>query len=177
MAKSKQIGTLLYNAPELINDLPHSSKVDVWAAGVILYEMLAGTHPFFDSRSQVPLSKMITESEVEEIKGAEDDTIALIKKILTKNPSMRPSVQDLMIYPAVQKAMRSLRNNLPPKYEAKLKQQIDKLLIYGEKRKVQIEDDSYQVKEVIRQDSNEFITKVQRKKVDYLMKTYNHFNY
>jgi serine/threonine protein kinase len=46
-AKTEGIGTTpLFIAPELILDQPHTSKVDVWAAGVILYLMCTGKYPF-----------------------------------------------------------------------------------------------------------------------------------
>ena len=36
---TKMSTTPLFKAPELINNKPHDAKVDVWAAGVILYFM------------------------------------------------------------------------------------------------------------------------------------------
>ena len=39
-------GTLDYMAPEMIKGLTHSYEVDVWALGVLLYEMLHGYPPF-----------------------------------------------------------------------------------------------------------------------------------
>jgi serine/threonine-protein kinase ULK/ATG1 len=45
MAKSR-LGTVLFMAPELLKGKPYNSKVDVWALGVIFYEMLTGFVPF-----------------------------------------------------------------------------------------------------------------------------------
>jgi len=39
------IGTPSYIAPEVI-DRDYDKKCDVWSAGVILFEMLAGFNPF-----------------------------------------------------------------------------------------------------------------------------------
>jgi len=39
-------GTLAYMAPEHLNGDPHDHRVDIYAVGVILYEMLTGSTPF-----------------------------------------------------------------------------------------------------------------------------------
>ena len=39
-------GTIAYKAPEVINMNKPTSKVDVWAIGIILYELLTSKHPF-----------------------------------------------------------------------------------------------------------------------------------
>ena len=39
-------GTPLYAAPEVHFHEPHSTKADLWSAGIILYQLLTGKHPF-----------------------------------------------------------------------------------------------------------------------------------
>ena len=44
---STQAGTLGYCAPERLNKkCKYTTKVDMWGAGLVLYEMLIGCHPF-----------------------------------------------------------------------------------------------------------------------------------
>jgi len=40
-------GTLAYISPERLQGLPATPAADVWAVGVVLWEALAGQHPFF----------------------------------------------------------------------------------------------------------------------------------
>lgn len=42
-------GTLDYLPPEMIQNEPHTNSVDMWALGVLAYEMLAGYPPFSTS--------------------------------------------------------------------------------------------------------------------------------
>lgn len=39
-------GTLDYMSPEMLNDRPHDHRVDIWALGVLLFELLHGYAPF-----------------------------------------------------------------------------------------------------------------------------------
>lgn len=40
-------GTPLYMSPESFNNQPASRSMDIWSAGVILYQMLSGTFPYY----------------------------------------------------------------------------------------------------------------------------------
>lgn len=41
-------GTLDYLSPEMIQGTGYSSSIDLWAMGVLLYEMLVGKPPFYN---------------------------------------------------------------------------------------------------------------------------------
>jgi serine/threonine protein kinase len=42
-------GTLDYLSPEMISGEGYSSSIDLWAMGVLLYEMLVGKPPFYNT--------------------------------------------------------------------------------------------------------------------------------
>jgi serine/threonine protein kinase len=47
MMYTKSTGTLAYASPERLNGkLGFTEKVDMWAAGIVLFMLLLGTHPF-----------------------------------------------------------------------------------------------------------------------------------
>ena len=39
-------GTVEYMAPEILQELPYNSSVDIWSLGILLYELLHGYTPF-----------------------------------------------------------------------------------------------------------------------------------
>lgn len=68
-----------YHSPEIVvNEKPFTEKVDCWAAGVILYQMLAKTHPFLKDKNLLanPLVKSIIKNNILN----EDPDMELIKQ-------------------------------------------------------------------------------------------------
>ncbi|XP_014665011.1 PREDICTED: serine/threonine-protein kinase Nek10-like [Priapulus caudatus] len=43
------VGTITYASPEIVQNLPYNEKVDVWAAGAVLYEMCRLTPAFYST--------------------------------------------------------------------------------------------------------------------------------
>ena len=39
-------GTLDYLPPEMVDDMPHDYRVDIWSLGILCYEFLVGYPPF-----------------------------------------------------------------------------------------------------------------------------------
>lgn len=60
-----------YHAPEIIEQKPIDEKVDIWALGIIVYEMLTKQHPF--------VNKYYFETET---------TNEIVTNILEKEPDM-----------------------------------------------------------------------------------------
>lgn len=47
MMYTKSAGTLAFAAPErLVDNCVYTEKVDMWAAGIVLFMLLTGHHPF-----------------------------------------------------------------------------------------------------------------------------------
>ena len=44
---SSKCGTMLFMAPEILNNLSYSKLVDIWSCSIIMYMLAKGTHPFF----------------------------------------------------------------------------------------------------------------------------------
>jgi serine/threonine protein kinase len=94
-------GTPDFWAPELIDSdvKEYSGKcVDIWAAGILLYEMLTGKAPFSDVSSS-KICKNIVGNIVPEIKiNISSETQKLIDGMLEKNPDLRFSIDYIRHY-------------------------------------------------------------------------------
>ena len=87
-------GTAEYFAPEVITRTGHDRMVDWWAVGVLIFEMLFGTSPFFNPNRQVLMSKIKSARVVFPSRAHfnieySDTVVDLILKLLTKDKAQR----------------------------------------------------------------------------------------
>lgn len=95
------VGTPSYLSPELCQDIPYSSKSDIWALGCVLYEMCA-LQPPFDGQNLVSLLFKIIKAEYQPIPSHYSDSLhELVTAILQKTPEDRPSASAILNMPYV----------------------------------------------------------------------------
>ena len=91
-------GTPNYVAPEIVLNIGHNGKVDCWALGITIFEMISGINPFFwEGVDQVELYRSICEDEGEPLPTESNyskQVRNLIKGLLAKDPSERLSARD-----------------------------------------------------------------------------------
>ena len=100
-------GTLVYMAPELLNNIKYTKGVDVWSVGIILYMLLMkGKNPFYNKGdSRETIIKNIRNNNV--IFSCDNDNLNqiskmgkdLINKLLKKNPLYRYTIRSALEHP------------------------------------------------------------------------------
>jgi serine/threonine protein kinase/Tfp pilus assembly protein PilF len=88
-------GTLPYMAPEHLQGLPTDVRSDIWAAGVVLFEMAAGQRPFAETQP-ARLIETILHSSPRPPAGLSAEFKYIVLKCLEKEPRNRyRTAQDL----------------------------------------------------------------------------------
>ncbi|KAH0630735.1 hypothetical protein JD844_003918 [Phrynosoma platyrhinos] len=96
------VGTPYYLSPELCEDLPYSSKADIWALGCVLFEMCA-LRPPFQALSLLGLFGKIVKGHHGPIPKCYSIPLhGLIHAILQKDPGERPCATAILAFPYVQ---------------------------------------------------------------------------
>ncbi|WP_328460543.1 serine/threonine protein kinase [Actinoplanes sp. NBC_00393] len=89
------VGTPHYMAPEAFHGTTPSPATDVYALGVLLYELVSGEPPY--SSDSIPdLMRMHAEGNPERRPGIPDDLWQLITACLASKPRLRPSAAELV---------------------------------------------------------------------------------
>ncbi|OMJ82312.1 hypothetical protein SteCoe_17027 [Stentor coeruleus] len=94
-------GTLDYLAPEMINQQGHSTNLDLWNLGVLLFEFLTGGAPF-QASNQAAMFEKILKVRITFPKNFPPLAKDLITKLLKANPSERIQLVEIMNHPWMQ---------------------------------------------------------------------------
>jgi len=83
------LGTLAYMAPDQLRGLPADERSDIWALGVVLYEMAAGSRPF-QGQTNFELSSAILIQPPSPLPfSVPEELRAMIQRCLAKEPARR----------------------------------------------------------------------------------------
>ncbi|XP_029463407.1 serine/threonine-protein kinase Nek6-like [Rhinatrema bivittatum] len=100
------VGTPYYLSPELCQDVPYSSKADIWALGCLLFELCA-LKPAFDAMNLISLFYKIVTGEYASVPECYSESVhSLIKTLLNKCPEERPSASCILNIPFVQQHLK-----------------------------------------------------------------------
>ena len=88
-------GTPLYLSPQILIGDSYDESVDVWALGIVLYEMVLGEGPFKISRSE-QLTKILHQKVDLRDKPLSSQLRNIIQACLKKDSSERPSAKWLL---------------------------------------------------------------------------------
>jgi hypothetical protein len=121
------MGTPLYMAPEQAMGAPVAPGVDIYACGVILYEMLAGRPPFNDGNYNMIVAKLLTAPppRLDDLrKKLPKPLVAAVHRSLEKDPAARFPTAEAFAHalPAQERAISQLElaTTLPPERGARV---------------------------------------------------------
>jgi serine/threonine protein kinase len=91
------VGSVQYAAPELYDNPPYSEKVDVFAFGLILFELLVG-RPVIDpeSRPELIMKKVLDGVRADFPQEMSEDVKTLIQRCWCGKPSERPPFDHIL---------------------------------------------------------------------------------
>ena len=92
-----QRGSPAYISPDVLSGKPYFGKPsDMWALGVVLFTMLYGQFPFYDSAPQELFNKIKTaEFSIPEDGRVSEDTKTVIRRLLVTDPGERLTAEQV----------------------------------------------------------------------------------
>lgn len=96
--RTAKAGTLVYMSPESLAGLLQDEKSDIWALGVLIYEIFFGVEPF--KATSIPELQMVLQTQKPDfstpINAISPLFVSLITRMLSLDPQLRPSAKELL---------------------------------------------------------------------------------
>ena len=93
------VGTLGYLAPEVIQEMPHSTAADIWSLGCTMLELLSGKKPYSDLNAGAVLMRTVNDPHPAIPGHLSEDSKSFLHSCLVKDPSLRCTASQLLSHP------------------------------------------------------------------------------
>ena len=113
--KTPTVGTPYYLAPEIWKHKKYGKESDVWALGVILYEICCLKYPFPASELQELEKKILNDKVDRHPNGVKQEFVEIFTKMLKKDPLKRPCIEEIIYSDIFQEKARKNLITLPLK--------------------------------------------------------------
>jgi serine/threonine protein kinase len=119
------VGTAPFMAPEMLQERPYTRKVDIFSLGAMAFLMLYGHYPYFPGNADIDKANhaqdrgvRVSKAEmvrkciargtpppkyvvVDDLPEPTDLARAFVKKLLERNPTLRPTASECLLLPAM----------------------------------------------------------------------------
>ena len=109
----QRVGTPYYLAPELWKKKPQSKASDIWALGVVLYEMCSHKYPYDAANIEELEEKVCTQKYNPIPQGVTKDFNMIIKQCLQRKPENRASIDEIIFSEDFQNKAKVNKITLP----------------------------------------------------------------
>ena len=130
-SRSTFCGTMEYMAPEILNKEQYNKGIDIWALGVLLYELIHGYPPFSSDNKPTDYQDMlkhITEHGFKIREDISDNCKDILQKMLKVDSKERISIEDILKHPFIKEETGSFKKR-------NRRALSDKHLIFTDKKK------------------------------------------
>lgn len=86
---TQQLGTPQYAAPEIFEEKPYTSKIDMWSTGIVLYNMINGTQPFANGANNDTIKDQVLNKEINFSGFVNPKLKLLCQHLLERDPDKR----------------------------------------------------------------------------------------
>ena len=162
----KQIGTILYTAPEMFKNIKYNEKIDLWSLGITLYFLYFGVSPYGYNVNLNLIKHSLYSKKFIYLFSNIPNLDILFKKLMEINPSERISHEELFDYVSNDDFMNAniiYLNNQESKYE-KIYNEIENIKKSEKYEKLLKEPDPRIIKEI--NDEDERFKKNLKKIID-----------
>ncbi len=96
------VGTPFYMSPEILNEKEYNKNTDIWSLGIILYELVYGTHPFKYCSNLEDLKDTLNQTDIiylpynKKRVALSNECIELMKALLNKDLKNRIKLHDIL---------------------------------------------------------------------------------
>ena len=96
--QSTKCGSPGYVAPEMLYNFRYDNKIDIFSAGVIMYILLSGKHPF-EARNITNILQKNIECKFSVNKKISEGATEILKFMMEPDPDLRPTASQILEHP------------------------------------------------------------------------------
>ncbi|KAL7703789.1 serine/threonine-protein kinase [Lotmaria passim] len=105
-------GTPYYLSPELWHRQPYSKKSEMWALGVVLYEVMALKRPFTGKNMDELITNICHGRRSELPSRYSEGLCDVCNRLLSVDPNQRPTIQELFHEPFIRTSLETLKRSV-----------------------------------------------------------------